>query len=311
MKRSSLDIGSNTVRLLVAESTGDTWKRVDYAHRVTRLSGGFDGSLQPKAMKRTVQAVAELAELAKRHEAVPIRAACTGVARRADNTESFLTAVRERASVKPVVISGEKEAALTAAGAVRATGLKDAPFVLFDIGGFSTEIIFVRNGAAAYVHSLEMGVVRLTEKMLPDELPSDRQVDELRQAIDAPIAKQAQAQKAYGESRYLVGTAGTVTSLAAMAQDLPAYDPKRVEGYVLPQTKLAQILQRTRSMTRAERIAAYPSLEKGREDLILAGILICQAMVERFCLSSLKVTEGGILEGLIEENRFGENGKSH
>jgi exopolyphosphatase / guanosine-5'-triphosphate,3'-diphosphate pyrophosphatase len=296
MKRASLDIGSNTVRLLIAQKSAKHWERLELGHQVTRLSGHFDGSLQAEAIDRTVGAIAKFSAAAKEAKVDSIRAACTGVTRRASNTDEFLARAKAEAGIEVQVIPGKTEARLTAIGAVEMTGIRDESFLLFDIGGFSTELAWIENGAPVDLISLELGVVGLTENYLADRLPTSEGLSAVRGTIDEFIREQAERK---GPATKIVGTAGTVTTLAAMAQDLTEYDPASVEGYVLARETILHIYRSTCAMTSSERLAKYPALEPGREDVILAGCLICLAVMDRFGPDRILATEGGLLEGLV------------
>ena len=305
MKHTSIDIGSNTLRLLIAQKRHDRWQRCALMHSVTRLSGGFDGSLRPEAMRRTAEKVAEFAQIARNEDAFPIRGACTGVCRKAENVDEFLDLLEEVAGFRPVVISGETEATLTALGAVSLTELGQGPFVLFDIGGFSTEIIFIRGGEPEKTVSLDLGTVKLTEDFFPNEIPTREQLKNLTLAVKAPIKREADKAKSRNfKADALVGTAGTVTSLAAMAQGLPEYNSEKVEGHRLTGDVLEKILGHISKISAAQRLNDYPSLEKGREDVLIAGILICMEMLRHFGFDRIVATEGGLLEGLVNVSRF-------
>ena len=301
MKRSSMDIGSNTIRLLLAEIDNGRQKRLSMHHRVTRLSGEFNGSLQKTGMNKTIETVTEFAQIAKEADVWPVRAACTGVTRSADNTPLFLKKIQEKSGIKPVVISGETEAHLSAKGARILLNLKSEPFLMFDIGGFSTEIIVVYDGEPVNAVSMELGAVRLTEELLSDPLPKNKQIDNVKTHIKNTIGKQGfdDAVKKFSP-KYLVATAGTATSLAAMDLGLQKYESAQVEGYVLSKKRLNELFLRLITLTSENRLKEFPSLEKGREDVLPVGIIICEQMMDYFDFDSILVTEGGLLEGLIE-----------
>lgn len=307
-----MDIGSNTIRLLVTDGGPGSWEREVLKHSVTRLSGGFDGKLQTGAMDRTVGVVSEFSKIARKLDAWPIRAACTGVTRRADNTIEFLDKIQEIAEFRPIVLSGETEARLTARGALLLTKLDNKPFVILDIGGFSTEIIFVQDKGLVHVSSLGIGVVSLTEKYFPLMLPTSEQVKEVKRIIAVAIRKELRtAQKIGFRAEHLVGTAGTATSLAAMDRGLEKYDSRKVEGHRVAKERLIDLLEKISGLTNKQRLELFPSLEPGREDVILPGILISLVVEEVFYFSEMIVTEGGLLEGLIESKAFPDSTKSH
>lgn len=306
-----MDIGSNTVRLLVASGEPGRWEREGIEHSVTRLSGGFNGNLQPEAMTRTADAVAGFAETARKSEAWPIRAVCTGVTRRADNTSEFLDHIQKKAGFTPVIISGETEARLTAKGALSLINRHDQPTLIFDIGGFSTEIIFVDNSGPVHISSLDIGVVRLNEQYFEDGPVRSSRIEQVERILNAAFCKEYLiAQKIGFCPEILIGTAGTATSLAAMDLKLEYYDSSKVEGHVVTSNRMVFILEQIIKMTPAERLQAFPSLEPGREDVILPGILISLTIKRIFSLKEIVVTEGGLLEGLIESDSLMKSVKS-
>lgn len=274
-------------------------------HRVTRLSGNFKGNLDRDAVERTVSVIAQFVAEAKKVGVDEIRAACTGVMRKAGDAGLFLEKVQSVCGILPRIISGECEAQLTTLGAVIDTGFSDVPFVLFDIGGFSTEIVLVNEGRSVELISTDLGVVHLKESYIHNEIPTKRQIETIHAIIDDVISRQAEVARAAGFiSEHLVGTAGTATTLAAMAQNLKEYDPEKVEGYLVGHNRLREIFEELKTTNGPGRIEQYPALEKGREDVIIPGILICLAMMERFGHSLMKVTEGGLLEGLVYAETF-------
>ena len=308
MKRAAFDIGSNTVRLLVSEQRDGKWNQVHYRHKITRLSGKFDGNLHPDSINRTVAAIAEFADEARAHGATELRASCTGVTRKASNTSEFLNLAEKTAGLRPVVISGEQEARLTALGAVEVTGYRRDPFVLFDIGGFSTEIIAIKNGEPVSVKSHNIGVVRLCEDVSMSDPPTTEQLARMDAVLREPMRQEIErVRNLVPEPMHLVGTAGTATTLAAMAQNLDQYDFAKVEGYRLKQRDLAYLQQLLVGMKARLRLMGFPSLEPGREDVIIPGTQICLALMEFLGQEEIHVTNGGILEGLIHAESFLES----
>jgi exopolyphosphatase/guanosine-5'-triphosphate,3'-diphosphate pyrophosphatase len=309
MKRASMDIGSNTVRLLLAKNSGNIWERVEILHEVTGLSRRFDPvtqTIHPEQMERTVAAVERFCKQAKAFGTPDVRMACTGITRKAGNTPDFLGEVFARTGQKPVVIPGKKEAALSAEGAMFKLQLSHTPFLLFDIGGQSTEIIVSdAKGRAKHIVSLDLGVVRLTETYFTKQGGTRAQIEKMREEIAEFIVPQAKVIADFDFSpALLAGTAGTPTSLAAMGQKLRQYSPELVEGYVLQQENLHLMIEQCVNVAPARLMEIFPSLEKGREDLILAGMLICDEMMRNFDFSELTVTEGGLLEGLVLASSF-------
>jgi len=297
MKIATLDIGSNTVRLLLGAVEQDALQREQVNRAITRLAGGFtDNRLHPEAIARTVDAVKEYARQARAFEAVEIRAVCTGVTRRANNAEYFLTELSEQAGLSVYLIDGNLEAGISALGGANEIGLTNQSFWLVDIGGFSTEIALVENAELERTVSLELGAVTLTETYLLSDPPTSTELAEcrahiervLRQSPDIPAAETVDT---------LVGTAGTITTLAAMDLKMERYEPYRLNRRMLDQEKIAELLSKMIAVPAVERLT-MPGLEKGREDLIPAGALIAMAVLKHFGQDRMMVTEGGVLEGL-------------
>lgn len=300
-----MDIGSNTVRLLIAKTGLTGWQRKTLAHKVTRLSGGFDGSLQPPSISRTVAVIKEFTEIARSYDIHDIRAACTGVTRKAVNTGEFLDITEKESGLRPIVISGEAEAGYTAKGAFELLEPGHSAAIIFDIGGFSTEIILAEIEKPTAVVSLDLGVVRLTEDYLPDPIPNKGQLEKVVEIINKSLNESYVIQDWKNAApSVLIATAGTPTSLAAMDLGLDEYESEKVEGYVLSKNNIRRMYVNLCSLTPDQRLKKYPSLEKGREDVLPAGILICEAMMEMFGFNNIHVTEGGLLEGLIIAEKF-------
>jgi exopolyphosphatase/guanosine-5'-triphosphate,3'-diphosphate pyrophosphatase len=297
MKLATMDIGSGTVRALMCESAQPTLRDCVVRRRITRLADGFaDGLIQPAALDRTVDAARDLAREARAFGVVEIRAACTGVVRRASNADVFLQALVDRAGLTPVLIDGEFEAQLSARGAASQVGLGDEPFVLLDIGGFSTELAMIQGGRFAGAVSVELGAVALTNKHFRDDPPTSAQLG----ACAAEARERAREYDRLPELKVfgpLVGTAGTITTLAAVDQKMERYDPSRINRHAMSVGRVRELLNLFVSMPAADRLA-LPGVEKGREDLMPAGTIICLEVMAHLGSYGLTVTEGGLLQGL-------------
>jgi exopolyphosphatase/guanosine-5'-triphosphate,3'-diphosphate pyrophosphatase len=297
MKIATMDIGSNTVRLLLGDITGGQLRRDTVQRQITRLAGGFQhGRYHPTSFVRTVQAVREFANRARAFGAVEIRAVCTGITRKADDPRVFLKALLEEAGLSVVMIEGKVEARLSALGAVNELGIKDQPITLMDVGGFSTEFAHVRGAELLDAISLELGGVSFTEKYLLTDPPASEQVDACAEAIGRVLRDNTDLAR-FGGPPTLVGTAGTVTTLAAMDLKMERYEPYRLNRHLLSREAIGSLLERMLPRTAIERLS-MPGLEKGREDVIVAGALICLAVLKFFQREEMLVTEGGVLEGL-------------
>ncbi|HPM78294.1 MAG TPA: hypothetical protein PK961_14485 [bacterium] len=297
MKIATLDIGSNTVRLLLGTVEKGVLKRVSVDRKITRLAGKFAaGRAHPDSLQRTVEAVAEFARKARAYGAVEIRAVCTGVARRLEDPLTLLDALAEQARLDAQIIDGRLEAAVSALGGAYETGLRDRTFLLMDVGGFSTELALVENARPARAVSLDFGAVSLTENHLLDDPPTVAQLQSGAQAVAELLASNEELAQLPAVDT-LVGTAGTVTTLAALDLKMERYDPEQIDGRILSVATIEGLLAKLVSMPAAERLY-LPGLEKGREDLIPAGAIICLRVMEHLHFERLAVTEGGVLEGV-------------
>jgi exopolyphosphatase / guanosine-5'-triphosphate,3'-diphosphate pyrophosphatase len=297
MKLATIDVGTNTTLLLVAEERGGQIVVLEDQAEITRLGRGIgkDGGLGREGIERTLAALRTYATLARQHQ-VEIVAVGTEGLRRASNAQEFLGPAAAILGTPIQVIDGEREAALSFLAAARSFPAEAAgSMVVVDIGGGSTEVIVSRAGAVELRRSLPLGSVRLTERHVRHDPATGAEVEaivkDVSEALDA-IALPAGAA--------LVGTAGTVTSLAAMAQKLASYDPALVHGYHLTVAQLQQIAAELRASTQDQR-ERMPGLDPRRADVILAGALILQVIVQRSGAQSALVSDRGIRWGLLYE----------
>lgn len=297
-----IDVGTNTVRLLVAERHGRSgYRTLLTTQEITRLGQGLlqAQELQPEPIRRTVRALRQYRELADNHGAAALLAVGTSALREAKNRTVFLAAARDEAGVEVTVITGEEEAQLGLLG-VRA-GLPDAParLAMMDIGGGSTELLVADGERILAVVSTGLGVVKLTESYMhadpprPDELETVR-----RQAAQRFDRARTVELRDVLPTNAFVGTAGTVTSLAAVDLGLAPYDPVRVTGHRMTRARIAQILGRLASLPLADR-RRVPGLEPARADVIVAGGVICLAAMDVLGFCELTVSDGGLREGIL------------
>lgn len=305
MRLATIDLGSNTVRLLVADVDPDTgvWRVVETAQRVTRLGEGLtaSGRLGPEPVERTTAVVGEYVARARRARAERVLIVATSAVREAANGAD-VAADLERATGEPVrVVSGEEEAALTLAGVLSGLddgGASSSGTLIFDVGGGSTEYVLARDGQAVAATSLRLGVVDLAERY-----PFQTAVDWARyRAMHAEIAGrlagELPAEIRAARPGRLVGTAGTATTLAALDLGLDTYDAGRVQGHALALGAIEDLLARLGALTVAER-GALPCLEPGRADLIIGGTAIVLATMELLEADVLVVSDRGLREGIL------------
>lgn len=303
MRVATIDLGSNTVRLLVAdvEPARRGWRVVEADQRVTRLGEGLaaGGRLGPAPVERTAATVREYVERARRAGAERVAIVATSAVREAANGRDFAAALERATGERVRVVSGEDEAALTLAGVL--SGLDDAPdgdTLVFDVGGGSTEYILARGREPLAAVSLRLGVVDLAERYpFPGRVDWPR-YDAMRAEIAERLVGELPARIRAGTPGRLVGTAGTATTLAALDLGLASYDPGRVQGHVLAHAAIRRLRDRLGGLTVAQR-GALPCLEPGRADLIVAGVAIVQATLEITGAAAMVVSDWGLREGIL------------
>jgi exopolyphosphatase / guanosine-5'-triphosphate,3'-diphosphate pyrophosphatase len=299
----TIDVGTNTTLLLVARVDASGLVVVlDERAEITRLGRGIGqsdgaGNLGAEGISRTLEALRGYAEVARKHGA-RIAAIGTEGLRRAPNAAAFLEPAAAILGVPIEVIGGDREAALTfrAAAASFPGEARAGTLIVVDIGGGSTEIVLAERGAIRFRTSLPLGSVRLTEKHVRHDPPEPAEVDAVAREVDGALA----AVPWPGSRALVIGIAGTVTSLAAMALGLPTYDPARVHGYNLSLEALDGEIARLRAASQAER-EHIVGLDPRRADVILAGALILARIARTAGVESIRVSDRGIRWGLLYE----------
>ncbi|MDX3074833.1 Ppx/GppA phosphatase family protein [Streptomyces sp. MI02-7b] len=303
----AVDCGTNSIRLLVADADPATGAIKDLDRRMTivRLGQGVDrtGRLAPEALERTFAACREYAAVIGELGADAIRFVATSASRDASNREDFVRGVVDILGVEPEVISGDQEAEFSFTGATRElVGRADLarPFLVTDIGGGSTEFV-VGDTAVTAARSVDVGCVRMTERHLVrdgvvTDPPTPGAIAAMTRDIDAALDL-AEATVSLREARTLVGLAGSVTSVAAIALGLAEYDPVAIHHARIPVEQVRAVTERLLAATHAER-AAIPVLHPGRVDVIGAGALVLLRIMERTGAREVVVSEHDILDGI-------------
>lgn len=303
----AVDCGTNSIRLLVADVDPATGELVDLDRRMTivRLGQGVDrtGRLAPEALERTFAACREYAAVIKEHGAERLRFVATSASRDAENRDEFVRGVLDILGVEPEVVTGDQEAEFSFAGATRElTGSDhlDRPYLVVDIGGGSTEFVVGEEHVRA-ARSVDVGCVRMTERHLVrdgavTDPPSDEQIAAMRADIERALDL-AEETVPLREARTLVGLAGSVTTVSAIAQDLPEYDSERIHHSRVSYERVREISEWLLRSTHAER-AAVASMHAGRVDVIAAGALVLLSIMERIGAPEVVVSEHDILDGI-------------
>ncbi|MGN0041036.1 MULTISPECIES: Ppx/GppA phosphatase family protein [unclassified Rhodococcus (in: high G+C Gram-positive bacteria)] len=305
-----IDCGTNSIRLLVADIADDgTLTDVTRLMRVVRLGQGVDatGRLAPEAIERTRVALTEYAGIIRDTGATGVRMVATSATRDAQNREDFFSMTREvLGAVIPgaeaEVITGDEEARLSFAGAVGELDAARGPFVVVDLGGGSTEVVLGDENGVHAAYSTDIGCVRLTERCLHDDPPTAEQVSEAREIAAAKIAE-ALAHVPVERARTWVGVAGTMTTLAALGNDLDTYDPDRVHLSTVGFDRLRQVCDGLLAATREKRAALGP-MHPGRVDVIGGGAIVTTVLADelrrRAGITELVVSEHDILDGIAQ-----------
>jgi exopolyphosphatase/guanosine-5'-triphosphate,3'-diphosphate pyrophosphatase len=308
MRVAAIDCGTNSIRLLVADVDGG--RLVDLAREMTivRLGQGVDatGSFDPSAIERTRVALEKyVGQIQDLGGVDAVRMVATSATRDADNREVFFEMTRS--VLAPIaegavaeVITGDEEARLSFAGAVGDLDPAQGPFLVVDLGGGSTELVLGDADGVRAAFSADIGCVRLTERCLPSDPPSAAEVSEARAFVEERLAP-AFAAVPVGQARTWVGVAGTMTTLSAIAQELPAYDPDRIHLSRIDFDTLSGVCDHLVSMTREDRAALGP-MHPGRVDVIGGGAIVTTVLAEQIGraagISSLTVSEHDILDGI-------------
>ncbi|MEQ7123846.1 Ppx/GppA phosphatase family protein [Actinopolymorpha sp. B11F2] len=317
MRVAAIDCGTNSIRLLIADvdagpAESGSGRLVDVERRleIVRLGQGVDrtGRFAAEALARTFDACRRYATLIDSSGAEQVRFVATSATRDAANREEFMTGVRDLLGVEPEVISGEEEARLSFAGATRELAGRGfpTPYLVVDIGGGSTEFVLGGTGDLPTVAgpqaaiSVDLGCVRLTERCLPSDPPADAEIAAARAEVDRQLDK-AGLTVPFEEARTLVGLAGTVTTVAAMALDLSSYDPDRLHHARIPATAVHAACARLLAMDHDER-RRLPYMHPGRVDVIGGGSLILDGIAARVAPfldhAEVVVSEHDILDGI-------------
>jgi exopolyphosphatase/guanosine-5'-triphosphate,3'-diphosphate pyrophosphatase len=310
-KVAAVDCGTNSIRLLIAESKPDGGLvDIDRRTEIVRLGQGVDatGEFHPDALERTFAVVDTYASLIKQASVRPaqIHFVATSATRDAGNRDEFFDGIRQRLGVTPDVISGDTEARLSFTGALSRVEPKGEPVLVIDVGGGSTE--FIVGSAAGRMHSaisLDIGSVRLTERFLKISPPAPDDLERAAGYVDEMLDGAGVDFDSMGS---WIGVAGTATQLAGVYLELAEYDRDRVHGAAIPLADVRRLLERLAGLT-VEQIRALPSMHPNRADVITGGTLVLARVAARLQVPDLIISESDILDGialaLMEQLRGG------
>ncbi len=298
-KFGSIDIGSNTVRLLVMEADdAGNFRKIDSERVICRLGEGINSEkrLLPHRMEMTLDVLQRFRDQCRKYGDIPIRVVATSAVREAANRDEFVLRAKEQAGLDVQVISWEEEARLTVEGVFWKLP-PSGKTLIFDIGGGSTEFIFSQDKQVLAFAGTSLGVVRLTEQFITQHPVDTREYENLKNHIREQLDR---VFFRLGEPvpDMLVGTAGTVTTLAAMDRNIYPYDPEKIHGLHLPLENIQRLFEDLKSKSLEQRLE-NPSLERGREDLIIAGTALILEIMRTFNCSLLTVSEYSLREGVL------------
>ncbi|MDR1790941.1 MAG: Ppx/GppA family phosphatase [Propionibacteriaceae bacterium] len=293
----AIDCGTNTVRLLLVKERNGKLSEVDRRLVITRLGEGVDASgvLSSEALERTFAALDDFAAQIKEVGGAKLRVVATSAARDARNLGDFVAGVKARLGVEPEIISGEEEATLSYFGAIHGLPKLPKPILVMDIGGGSTELTIGGRKRIKQVTSLDVGSVRLKERILKGDPPAKAEIADAKEFVDSLVDESGLD---FSEVYSFVGVGGTVTSLSAIVQGLDEYDREQVHDSVISTDDLRALAARLLTTPIAQ-IKQIPTMEDGREDVIASGCLIAREVM-RFVGLPMRVSEADLLDGVIE-----------
>ena len=295
----AIDLGTNSTRLLVHDGE----RTVERLMTITRLGQDVErtGRLADEAIDRVLACLREYREVMDRHGVTRVRAAATSAARDAANRDEFFDAVEAVIGARPELLSGLEEGRLSFNGATADLDPADGPFLVFDIGGGSTEFAYGIDEAEAAM-SLDIGCVRLTEKYVESDPPAPEELVACLSITEAHLDDVAREMPQVAHARTFVGLAGTVSAAAAVEIGLAEYDRDQIHHFRLTKEAAEDVYRTLVTESRADRIH-NPGLEEARADVIVGGMCILVRIMRYFDIDELVVSESDILDGLVASLR--------
>lgn len=300
MRLAAIDCGTNSTRLLVAESGAPgRFNPLERINRITRLGQDVNRTkmLAGEAIDRTISTLRDYREVMDRHGVDQVRMTATSAARDSANRDEFFDAAEKVIGRRPELLSGQEEGRLSFTGATAELDPADGPFLVVDIGGGSTEFI-VGTTELESVMSVDVGCVRLSESELHHDPPQPEELSIAISLVDAYLEDVLLTMPAAGSARTFVGLAGTITTVAAVELGLVDYDRDRIHHFRLTHTAAEDVFRTLATESRAERIH-NPGLEEARADVIVGGLCVLVAIYRRFGFDECLVSESDILDGLV------------
>jgi exopolyphosphatase/guanosine-5'-triphosphate,3'-diphosphate pyrophosphatase len=294
----AVDIGTNSTRLLVADRDGKDLVPVERRTTITRLGQGVNEhrSLRPDAIERTLATLRDYRKVIDDLGVERVRATATSASRDASNRDDFFGPAERTLGVRPELIPGEQEARLEYQGAI--TGLTEpGPYLLFDVGGGSTEFIAGAGPEPDALCSIDIGCVRLTEQYLHGDPPTAEELSQAVSVVRDHLADVDRLVPGAAQAKTLVGTAGTVWTLAAIELGVDSSESERIDHFRLTRAAAEEVF-RTLATEPIEQRRHNPGLEPGRVDVIVGGAIVVVSVMRHWSFEELLVSEADILDGL-------------
>ncbi|HET8866324.1 MAG TPA: Ppx/GppA phosphatase family protein [Gracilimonas sp.] len=302
--KAAIDIGTNTVLLLIAELENGIIKPIHEEHRVPRLGKGVDAdkNINEAATQRVISALKDFKDIITSDfpKVDTVTVTATSAVRDAKNRQEFIQKIKNETGFTIQLLSGKEEAEWTAAGALSVLEVTEEETLILDIGGGSTEVAQVKEDSVLDAHSYDMGSVRFTERFLHEDPPTGKQIltckKEIKHLFDSrPFSTNSKV--------HAVGVAGTVTTLAGMVLDLKEYHPEKLNGHALTVNDIQSVISEFSSTASNKMLEKHPVYLKGRADIFLAGMLILEGFMTQYGLEKLIVSIGGIRHGAVINSR--------
>jgi exopolyphosphatase/guanosine-5'-triphosphate,3'-diphosphate pyrophosphatase len=293
----AIDCGTNSIRLLIADIEGENFREIVREMQIVRLGEGVDatGEFKPEAIERTLVALRSFAEIISSKGVEKIRFCATSATRDAKNRNLFVDGVKEILGIEPEVISGQEEAELSFSGAVRELKYQTSPYLVVDIGGGSTEFV-LGDSAVQAAKSVNIGCVRMRERYFSQLPPTPQEVAKAVAEIDYAIAEAAKVVP-LSEAKTIVAVAGTATTVAAAALELPRYDRYSIHLAHIPVNKVLEVSQDFLLATKTD-LSQLGFMHEGRVDVISAGALILARVMLATKADFFIASESDILDGI-------------
>lgn len=294
----AVDIGTNSVRLLITDAKGLELER---QMQVTRLGQGVDvtGSLHPDAIERTCAVLAAYGAAIQRHGATRVRATATSAARDAKNSQAFFDAAESALGTRPELLPGEEEARYSFLGATAGLPAEAGPYLVVDIGGGSTEFV-LGSTAPEQLISVDMGCVRMTERHLKSDPPTQAELEACMADVQS-VLKKVRAVIDVKRLKCMVGLAGTITSIGAMSLGLTRYDPGATHRMTLSRSEVERAFNKLTSVATEERRKLL--IDPKRAEVLPGGVVVLLGILQAFDIAELMVSETDILDGLAASLR--------